>query len=137
MKIEGPESVKEEYDRYVQILENFKEQNYENVLDFHSKIKDQFPRISQLAFEILAIPGSSSDCESIASIAKNIWTERRNKMSPALLEAIVMEKVNEKFYKKIEQEEFESKTPIQEIVLSNCEFNDDVDIIENDIFENE
>jgi len=102
------------------------------VLEFHSKIKDQFPRISQISFEILAIPGSSSDCESIASIAKNIWTERRNKMSPALLEAIVMEKVNEKFYKILEQQEFESNKPIEQIPLSNFEFNDDIDI-ENDI----
>jgi len=92
IKSEGKESVTDEYDRYLKVLKNFDESNFENVLEFHSKIKDQFPRISQISFEILAIPGSSSDCESIASIAKNIWTERRNKMSPALLEAIVMEK---------------------------------------------
>jgi len=110
IKIEEKENTNDEYERYLNVLQNFNSTNYDNILDFHAKIKNEFPRITQIAFEILAIPGSSSDCESIASIAKNIWTERRNKMSPALLEAIVMEKVNEKFYKKLEQQEYETNT---------------------------
>jgi len=84
------------------LLEKFDVRSFDNVLQFHSSIKKDFPKISQIAFDILAIPGSSADCESIASIAKNIWTDRRSKMSPALLEAIVMEKVNHKVYNKIE-----------------------------------
>jgi len=127
------QSINEEYDRYLKLMNNFEPSNYENILDFHRKIKEQFPRITKIAFEVLAIPGSSSDCESIASIAKIVWTERRNKMSPILLEAIVMEKVNEKFYKTLEQQ-LQLHVPLNS---SNIEFNCDEEMIANDEFENE
>jgi len=50
------EIVRDEYDRYLKLLQNFETSDYENILDFHRKIKHQFPRITKLAFEILAIP---------------------------------------------------------------------------------
>lgn len=79
--------------------------------------------------KFLQFLGSSSDFESIASIAKTVWTERRNKMSPLLLEAIVMEKVNEKFYKKLEQLELQTKMSLDN---TNIELNDDEEMIFNE-----
>jgi len=75
------------------------------ILEFWNKNRIIFPNLSFLAIEVLAIPVSSADCESIASICGNILTEQRSTMNQDLLFATCFLKFNENFLKKISNED--------------------------------
>jgi hypothetical protein len=48
----------------------------------------QFPTVSQLALDILAIPAMATDCERSFSLAKLTWTSQRLSMTAETLEKL-------------------------------------------------
>jgi hAT family C-terminal dimerisation region len=48
----------------------------------------RYPTLFRLAMDILPIQGSSVPCERVFSSAKETMTDRRNKISPELMEAL-------------------------------------------------
>lgn len=56
----------------------------------------EYPRVSRLALDILAIPPMSADCERAFSSAKLLLTSQRNKMLPENMEEIELLKAWEK-----------------------------------------
>ena len=50
--------------------------------------KHNFPRLSQLAFDVLSIPASSADCERMFSELGDLLEQRRLRMNPQLTAAL-------------------------------------------------
>lgn len=50
--------------------------------------RNQYPTIFKLAMDILPIQGSAVPCEWVFSSAKQTMTDRRNNISPELMEAL-------------------------------------------------
>lgn len=51
--------------------------------------QDEYPSLSQMAFDMFSIPAMSAECERIFSLAKLIITTQRHSMNEATLEAIM------------------------------------------------
>lgn len=69
--------------------------NYDfNVLHWWNKNKENFPMLAQLSKFILAIPASSAPSERLFSSAGNTVTDKRNRISPEVLNGVLFLKSN-------------------------------------------
>ncbi|KZT51672.1 hATC-domain-containing protein, partial [Calocera cornea HHB12733] len=59
-----------------------------NILDFWSRHRDQFPTFYKMAMDYLPIQASAVPSERVFSSSKETDTKRRNRLSPALMEAL-------------------------------------------------
>ena len=59
-----------------------------NLFKWWDDHKAQYPTLSQMAFDILSIPGMSADCERVFSGAGALVTNRKKRMQEDIIEAI-------------------------------------------------
>ncbi|KAJ2923582.1 hypothetical protein H1R20_g13520, partial [Candolleomyces eurysporus] len=59
-------------------------------IKFWQENREEYPTLSQLAIDILPIPGSAVPCERVFSSAKETMTSRRGRILPGLMEALQM-----------------------------------------------
>jgi hypothetical protein len=75
-----------ELDRYLRL----ESQNVDDPVAWWRTHMDEFPRLSKLALDILAIPAMASDCERAFSLAKLIMTSQRIRMNDLTLGELMM-----------------------------------------------
>jgi hypothetical protein len=61
---------------------------YNDPIKYWIQLRDRYPRLSQLAIDVLSIPASSCDCERMFSELGDLLEPRRRGISPDLLAAI-------------------------------------------------
>ena len=61
-----------------------------NVLEQWKKLGNQFPKLSQMAKDYLAIPASSVACERLFSTAGNFLNKKRNRLKEENLRKSVL-----------------------------------------------
>jgi hypothetical protein len=59
-----------------------------NPIKYWLGLRDRYPRLSQLAIDVMSIPASSCDCERMFSELGDLLEPRRRAISPELLAAI-------------------------------------------------
>ena len=68
----------------------------EKPLEWWGARREEYPRLSKLAFDLLSIPLMSAECERVFSAAKKFVTDERNKLKKDILEAIIVLKTQYK-----------------------------------------
>jgi hypothetical protein len=62
----------------------------EKPLEWWGARREEYPRLSRLAFDLLSIPLMSAECERVFSAAKRFVTDERNKLREDILEAMIV-----------------------------------------------
>lgn len=64
--------------------------NNNDVLDYWKTNSQKFPHLSSMAIDILSIPAASAPIEAQFSSAGHLFSKRRNRMTPEMLETLVL-----------------------------------------------
>lgn len=84
LKLSGRRRLADEYDRYCALPPD---DTVKNPLQWWRDHEKAYPILSQLAFDLLSIPGMSSECERVFSQAKKMITVERNRFKSDMVEA--------------------------------------------------
>lgn len=84
LKLSGKRRLADEYDRYCALPPD---DRVKNPLEWWRDHEKAYPVLSQLAFDLLSIPGMSSECERVFSQAKKLITAERNRFKSDMVEA--------------------------------------------------
>lgn len=71
------------------------------LLDWWNNVQHKIPHLYKLAITIFAIPASTSSVESSFSIAAQVNSPKRSRLSPELMEALLLKKYNKNVHKPV------------------------------------
>ena len=77
---------RDEYEEYIRMAPV----PCEKPLEWWGARREEYPRLSRLAFDLLSIPLMSAECERVFSAAKRFVTDERNKLREDILEAMIV-----------------------------------------------
>ena len=77
---------RDEYEEYIRMAPV----PCEKPLEWWGARREEYPRLSRLAFNLLSIPLMSAECERVFSAAKRFVTDERNKLRKDILEAMIV-----------------------------------------------
>jgi hypothetical protein len=84
LKLSSKRRLTDKYDRYYALPPD---DTVKNPLEWWRDHEKAYPGLSQLAFDLLSIPGMSSECERVFSQAKKLITAERNRFKSDMVEA--------------------------------------------------
>ena len=93
-------------------------------ISYWRSMRERYPRLAQMAFDVLTIPASSADCERMFSELGDLLEPRRMRMKPQLISAIQCTKMwrrkewARKACRKIDATSSETISPSSELLVA-------------------
>jgi hAT family C-terminal dimerisation region len=66
-------------------------------VEFWLSKTQELPLLSSIALDVMAVPGTEVSVERLFSHLKIVFTDKRSRMDPTLLESILLLRLNKKF----------------------------------------